>query len=809
MQRECACGGTCDRCKKENVAKETMRMRDHSAGRPPTVSLRAAGVQRACACGGTCAECKADKVSQEVMRMQNPGVAAGPAVSLGSAGGMEAPPIVHEVLRSPGQPLDKATREFMEPRFGQDFSSVRVHTGAKAAESAKAVQAKAYTVGQNVVFGAGAFAPGAEAGQRLLGHELAHVVQQRSGEGALQRSPNKKRNAPEILDTVDDAEHFQSVAFAAGQAPQVIFNIEAQAERERVAKRGTSIFTGHLDEEAIRLQKQLVDRRRTQKATHSEKKTQSQPLLSRNLMDAPLEEIIAFREAVRARQLDGDNDPTLQQQLAYAGEMLVYASETYDISFVGAYGLRKHQAIKVIDWISSELHDDIQSLSLLVYDREERYEEASSWVRGPIHFWGGSDKPVTHGDMGMMNYFRTAEEKAYEQGRLNDAISLLGQSFEEYKKVAGKVEKVEHDIGKGVGRLLKVAKPLARAGRIAHTAIYIVNPLAGAALDYLETGDLETAFRNFALAKITGGVSTGAARLAARLGRIPSAAIGLGVGGGTLMEITGASPGDLLTLDNALAFLIAHKMTSGGATALGQAAPQIAKALNRELPGIPSGGAIEAGRPAPPASEPASMEPQVLSGKEPAEASAVTQVLTEKLKSVPAQPATGRLRTGALGEAIVKKTLEIRGYDVIELQNNSSQGIDLVAVKTKGKGAGLIIYLEVKSSSKNYPGRLSAAQKNTSAFVRSRLEQIVGQRGAYKNVDPRMVEVARMLIGEIDSGRPIGGVRADVSRATGDLSFKVKFSHWKPVASTQSQRVDETGRDQIKKSTPPHKQKKL
>jgi Holliday junction resolvase-like predicted endonuclease len=203
------------------------------------------------------------------------------------------------------------------------------------------------------------------------------------------------------------------------------------------------------------------------------------------------------------------------------------------------------------------------------------------------------------------------------------------------------------------------------------------------------------------------------------------------------------------------------------------------------------------------------VEPQELSGKEPAEASAVTQVLTEKLKSVPAQPATGRLRTGALGEAIVKKTLEIRGYDVIELQNNSSQGIDLVAVKTKGKGAGLIIYLEVKSSSKNYPGRLSAAQKNTSAFVRSRLEQIVGQRGAYKNVDPRMVEVARMLIGEIDSGRPIGGVRADVSRATGDLSFKVKFSHWKPVASTQSQRVDETGRDQIKKSTPPHKQKKL
>ncbi|HET8891412.1 MAG TPA: DUF4157 domain-containing protein [Candidatus Angelobacter sp.] len=167
----------------DRVANHVMRMRNHAAGMSPTVSLRAAGVQRACACGGTCAECRADKVSEELMRMHNHGAAAGPAVSLGGAGGMEAPPIVHEVLRSPGQPLDKATLEFMEPRFGHDFSGVRVHTDAKAAASAKAVQAKAYTVGSNVVFGAGAFAPGAEAGQRLLAHELTHVVQQGNASG--------------------------------------------------------------------------------------------------------------------------------------------------------------------------------------------------------------------------------------------------------------------------------------------------------------------------------------------------------------------------------------------------------------------------------------------------------------------------------------------------------------------------------------------------------------------------------------------------------------------------------------------------
>lgn len=88
-----------------------------------------------------------------------------------------APGIVEEVLSSPGQALDEATRDFMEPRFGADFSGVRVHTGAEAAESARAVNALAYTVGNNIVFGAGQFAA-SEAGRRVLSHELAHVVQQ-------------------------------------------------------------------------------------------------------------------------------------------------------------------------------------------------------------------------------------------------------------------------------------------------------------------------------------------------------------------------------------------------------------------------------------------------------------------------------------------------------------------------------------------------------------------------------------------------------------------------------------------------------
>jgi hypothetical protein len=90
----------------------------------------------------------------------------------------EVPPIVHEVLRSPGQPLDAATRAFMEPRFGHDFSRVRVHADAQGAESARAVDAPAYTVRQDIVFGSRQYEPHTMAGLSLIAHELVHVVQQ-------------------------------------------------------------------------------------------------------------------------------------------------------------------------------------------------------------------------------------------------------------------------------------------------------------------------------------------------------------------------------------------------------------------------------------------------------------------------------------------------------------------------------------------------------------------------------------------------------------------------------------------------------
>lgn len=93
-----------------------------------------------------------------------------------------APSIVHQILRSPGRPLDSGTRAFFEPRFGQDFRDVRVHTDSRAAESVRAINARAYTVGQDIVT-----ADGNDRPNGLLAHELAHVVQQSGKTSTLQR----------------------------------------------------------------------------------------------------------------------------------------------------------------------------------------------------------------------------------------------------------------------------------------------------------------------------------------------------------------------------------------------------------------------------------------------------------------------------------------------------------------------------------------------------------------------------------------------------------------------------------------------
>ncbi len=144
-------------------------------------------------------ESEADRIADEILRTPSPDLSIPPAplqinrrYSRRNVEGSPLQPdsleqprmrdgatsMIERALRSPGRPLDPATRAYFEPRFGQEFSNVRVHSDAAAGESARQLNALAYTVGSDVVFGSGGYSPGTEVGRHLLAHELTHVVQQ-------------------------------------------------------------------------------------------------------------------------------------------------------------------------------------------------------------------------------------------------------------------------------------------------------------------------------------------------------------------------------------------------------------------------------------------------------------------------------------------------------------------------------------------------------------------------------------------------------------------------------------------------------
>lgn len=135
-------------------------------------------------------EKEADRVAGQILSAS--GLEGPQAGSVHGTSDMTAPPAVQEALASSGQPLDPATRGLMESRFGHDFGNVRVHTDGQASESARQIDAAAYTSGSDIVFGAGRYAPETAPGQRLIAHELTHVVQQSGAAAAgqvVQRQP--------------------------------------------------------------------------------------------------------------------------------------------------------------------------------------------------------------------------------------------------------------------------------------------------------------------------------------------------------------------------------------------------------------------------------------------------------------------------------------------------------------------------------------------------------------------------------------------------------------------------------------------
>jgi outer membrane protein OmpA-like peptidoglycan-associated protein len=186
IQRACECGGHEGSCTCPDEQEEPLIAR----------AVEGSGVLSQ---PGDPSEVEADRVADQVMRMANvfpvvasPAVRTGPSVQRAAESTAGQPPVargfVHHATNGGGRALDAATRVGMEARFGRDFGHVRVHTGGAAASSARAVHASAFTVGSDIVFGAGRYAPDSPVGQRLIAHELTHIVQQGGIRRQLQRS---------------------------------------------------------------------------------------------------------------------------------------------------------------------------------------------------------------------------------------------------------------------------------------------------------------------------------------------------------------------------------------------------------------------------------------------------------------------------------------------------------------------------------------------------------------------------------------------------------------------------------------------
>ena len=182
-------------------------------------------LKHSCACGGGCPKCQVEQQGQENQFVQRRHISANDARET------EAPRIVNKVVNSLDQPLDSATTAFFESRFRHDFSQVRVHTDTRAAESARALNARAFTVDRDIVFRAGQYAIGTSGTRRLLAHELTHVLQQTPRIGVTPRSIHHGQHHSTL--TVQ-RQPYTSTPAQTQRQPEVIQDTPSEQRRWRI-----------------------------------------------------------------------------------------------------------------------------------------------------------------------------------------------------------------------------------------------------------------------------------------------------------------------------------------------------------------------------------------------------------------------------------------------------------------------------------------------------------------------------------------------------------------------------------------------
>ena len=177
-----------------------------------------------------------------ILHLQRTAGNASVAGLLGDSEREERSPVLDVIGSGGGQPLEDGVRSGMETRFGHDFGDVRVHTDTRASESARAVQAHAYTVGSDIVFQSDRYSPNSSEGQHMLAHELTHVVQQRSGPvdgtpagGGVRISDPSDRFEREAEATADRVMSAPVAPVASGgESPSAVQRQEEEAPEEEV-----------------------------------------------------------------------------------------------------------------------------------------------------------------------------------------------------------------------------------------------------------------------------------------------------------------------------------------------------------------------------------------------------------------------------------------------------------------------------------------------------------------------------------------------------------------------------------------------
>jgi len=198
-----------------------------------TASALGPAVQKKCSCGGGCSRCNGEEEAERVsMNIMNPAVSRKASINFKPSSSENNQDLISDITsgKGTGHGLDSSSRSFMEQRIGYDFNNVRVHTDSYAAQTSRALNAEAFTIGRDVFFNTGRYNPSTTEGKQLLSHELTHVIQQ--GEAPAIQFRTERGNGYRVDDAEDCRGNWQQIGTAVGEARRMVTAASAAVQPE-------------------------------------------------------------------------------------------------------------------------------------------------------------------------------------------------------------------------------------------------------------------------------------------------------------------------------------------------------------------------------------------------------------------------------------------------------------------------------------------------------------------------------------------------------------------------------------------------